>query len=191
VLNCDAPMLRIPLTLRALLLVPLLAATLDHGRTLIACGPSQSCLQVAGESAFGAFGAATLVLYAAGLGFLLARGVRRFPGGGRMRLWLLATATLAAACAGQALLAGAAGHGALGGGWAQMAPLVLLAGTALALALRVVPAAVALARSLRPRAPRLGSLAGALTWAPAARGAHPLPVLALAAAGRAPPSSLG
>jgi hypothetical protein len=182
---------RIPLTFRALLLVPLLAATLDHGRALIACGPSQSCLQAAGEGRLGAFGVAMLVLWAAGLGVLLVRGARRSPHPGRARLWLLGTSTLAAAIAGQALLATAVGDGSLGGGWLELAPVVVVAGALLAIALRILPAAVALARSLRPVAPRLRALARTLTWPPASPVARPLPVLALAAAGRAPPSPLG
>src|SRR5215208_3330922 len=146
---------RIPLTLRALVLVPLLALGVDHARASLACAPgAQSCLEASGHGWLGVAGVALLLLYAAGL----AAGVGRLAAGrapGFLRLWLLATAGVAGVCAGQALLAAAIGDGAaLGGGWTELAPLCAVAGAAVALALRVAPAAAALVRSLRPPAPR-------------------------------------
>ena len=96
---------------------------------------------------------------------------------------------VAAVCGGQALLAGALGHGAaLGGGWLELLAFCAFAGAALALALRAAPAAVALVRSLRPTAPRPRVLAAA-SWgipAPLARG--PRPLLAPSAPSRGPPA---
>ena len=95
-----------------------------------------------------------LVVYAAGLALAIGRlAAGRAPG--LLRLWLLGSAGVAAVCGGQALLAAALGDGAaLGGGWPELLAFCLVAGAALALALRAAPAAVALARSLRPAAPR-------------------------------------
>jgi hypothetical protein len=144
------PMHRIPLTLRALVLIPLFALGVDHARASIACGPeAESCLQAAGHGWLGAAGVALLLFYAAGLAATIGRiAARRAPG--VLPLWLLATVGVAAMCGGQALLAGALGHGAaLGGGWLELLAFCAVAGGALALALRVAPAAVALVHSLR------------------------------------------
>ena len=52
---------RLPLMLRALVLVPLLAAGIDQARVSFVCGPDvRSCLETAGEGRFGL--AAMLVL---------------------------------------------------------------------------------------------------------------------------------
>jgi hypothetical protein len=129
-----------------------------------------------------------LVLYAAGL----AVGVGRVAAGrspGFLRLWLLGTAGVAAVCGGQALLAAALGDGAaLGGGWSELLAFCVLAGAALAVALRVAPAAAALVRSLRPAAPRaqLVSAASSVLHAPLSR--RPRLLLALAAPSRGPPT---
>jgi hypothetical protein len=180
---------RIPLTLRALVLIPLFALGVDHARASIACGPeSESCLQAAGHGWLGVAGVALLVLYAAGLAVAVGRlAARRAPG--VLALWLLGTAGVAAVCGGQALLAAALGDGAaLGGGWLELTAFCAVAGAAVALALRVAPAAIALARSLRPSAPRPPLLA-ASSWdvpAPLARG--PRTLLAPSAPSRGPPS---
>jgi hypothetical protein len=183
------PMDRIPLTLRALVLIPLFALGVDHARASIACGPeAESCLQAAGHGWLGVAGVVLLVLYAAGLAVTVGRlAARRAPG--LPALWLLATGAVAAVCGGQALLAGALGHGAaLGGGWLELLAFCAVAGAALALALRAAPAAVALVRSLRPAAPRPRPPAPASSaiLAPSRRG--PRPLLAPSAPSRGPPA---
>ena len=100
---------RLPLTLRALVLVPLLAAAIDQPRASLVCGSdARSCLEVAGQGRLGAAGTLAAILYAFG-------------------------------------------------GWLQLLALGALAGAVLAVALRAVPAARELIRSLRPAAPRLGA----------------------------------
>src|SRR3954465_14884855 len=100
--------------LRALVLVPLLAAGLDQARVSLVCGPdAQSCLDAAGHGRLGAAGLALLVGYTLAVAALVGKLAR-----GRGSLWILATAALWAACGGQAVLASALGAGALlGGGW--------------------------------------------------------------------------
>ena len=137
---------RLPLMLRALVLVPLLAVGLDQARASFVCGPdAQSCLEAAGQGWLGAAGTLLLVAYMVGIAALVARLAR-----GRSApplLWVVATAGLWAACGGQALLASALGAGAaFGGGWVPLLAFGAAAGALLALALRVVPA---LARALR------------------------------------------
>jgi hypothetical protein len=181
---------RLPLTLRALLLVPLLAATVDQARASLACGPGgESCLEAAGQSSFGAAGVAVLMLYAVALAFgvgrlLLARS-------GPLRRWLIGAAGLAAVCGGQALLVVAVGDAsALGGGWLELLAMCGAAGGVIALALRAAPAAVALLRSLRPTAPRLRPVPILAHGAAAPIARRLGPPLATAAAGRAPPPTL-
>jgi hypothetical protein len=182
---------RLPLTLRALLLVPLLAVGVDQARATLACGSrAESCLEAAGHGWLGAAGSVLLVLYAAGLALGisgLARGRAAYAGRspGFLRLWLVGSAGVAAVCGGQALLAGA-----LGGGWAELLAFCAVAGAVLALALRVPPAAGELVRSLRPRAPRLrlhAVLARRLDAPPARR---PAARFALVPRGRGPPAPL-
>ena len=143
---------RLPLMLRALVLIPLLAVGLDQARVSFLCEPgAQSCLDAAGQSWLGAAGTVVLVVYMLGIAALVARLAR-----GRAApplLWVLATAGLWAACGGQALLASVLGTGvALGGGWMPLLLIGAVVGALLALALRVVPA---LARAWRLVAPRL------------------------------------
>lgn len=188
-------MVRLPLTLRALMLVPLLALAVDHARATVACGPrAESCLEAAGQGWLGSAGPVLLVLYAAALAVAvarLARGAGTVATGrppGFLRLWLIGSAGVAAACCGQALLAGALDGGALGGGWPELLAFCTLAGAVLALALRVAPAAAAFARSLRPDAPRL-LLAGAPAHLVAAQAERRARLrFALAAPGRGPPA---
>jgi hypothetical protein len=189
------PMARLPITLRALVLVPLLAVGTDLARATLACGPrAESCLQAAGQGWLGAAGIALLVLYALGL----ALGVARLAGGGHrgrgtahgfLHQWLVGTAGVAAVCGGQALLAGALGTGgSLGGGWLELIAFCAAAGALLAFALRVAPAAAALVRewSAAPRLLASAVLADhSLALAPHRRRL----LLALAAHGRAPPAS--
>ena len=178
---------RLPLTLRALMLVPLLAALADQARATLACAPgSQSCLETAGQGSLGAAGVAVLVLYALvlafGVGRLLLRDQRLLP------RWLIGAAGVAAVCAGQAFLAGTIGDpGALGGGWFELLAMCAAAGGVIALALRLAPAVVG---SLRPSAPRLRPIAILAVAAPAPVARRVLAPLATAAAGRAPPLTL-
>lgn len=149
---------RVPVTLRALVLVPLLAAGMDQARVSLVCPPgAQSCLETAGQGRFGFAAMLMIVAYSAMIATLvarLARGHRSSP-----LLWLVATAGLWAACGGQALLVSALGGGAvLGGGWLELLAFGALAGAVLAFALRALPAARELIRSLRPSAPRVPAL---------------------------------
>ena len=183
-------MSRLPLSLRALLLVPLLAAAADQARATLVCGGSgQTCLETAGGGSLGAVGLVVLIAYALGLAALVVRlGVGR---SGLAPRWLIGAAGVAAVCGGQALLAAVLGDGgALGAGWLELLAICGAAGGVVALALPAVPAAIALVRSLRPSAPRLRP-APILLQAPAAPPAvHLAPPLATAAAGRAPPLTL-
>jgi hypothetical protein len=178
-------MRRIPLTLRALVLVPLLAVLVDSARATLACGPqAQTCLEAAGRGWLGAAGLALLGVYSV----LLALAVARIAGGAAVRdrplplarIWLAGSLGVAAAVGGQALLAGATGDGAaLGGGWPELAGFCFAAGGVLALTLRVAPAAAALVRDLRPSAPRPAV-------APAPEPFLPLLTVPVAAAPRTP-----
>jgi hypothetical protein len=147
-------MRHLPLPLRALVLLPLLAVGADQTRAAVLCGPrAQSCLEAA-SSGWNAVGILALLLYGAATALLVARAAGTAPGFGR--LWALATAAIWTSCAAQAALATSVGAGSvLGGGWLGLLALGILAGAALALALRVAPAARALVRSLRAAAPRL------------------------------------
>jgi hypothetical protein len=65
---------RLPLTLRALMLVPLLAVLADQARVTLACARGgQSCLETAGQGSLGVAGVVVLVLCA----LVLAVGVGR------------------------------------------------------------------------------------------------------------------
>jgi len=143
---------RLPVTFRALVLVPLLAAGIDQARVSLVCGPdAQSCLDAAGQGWLGAVGTVVLVLYTLGIAGLVARLAR--GRGAHPLLWVLATAGLWAAVGGQAALASALGAGAaLGGGWLELLAFAAAAGAFLALALRAVPALI---RALRPVVPQL------------------------------------
>ena len=97
---------RLPLTLRALVLVPLLAAGLDQARVSLVCGPDvRSCLDAAGNGRFGVAAMLLLALYTSAVAALVGR-VAGAAGRGSL-LWIVATAGLWAACGGQAILAGA------------------------------------------------------------------------------------
>jgi ATP-binding cassette subfamily B protein len=191
-----APMRRIPLTLRALVLVPLLAVLVDMGRATLACGPrAETCLEAAGRGYLGSAGVVLIVAYALGLAVWvgrLARGAGGSAHGGvsTLKLWLIGSAGVAAACGGQALLASATGDpAALGGGWPELLVACLAAGAVIAFALRAAPAAAALVSELRPTAPRLHlALAPAQTF-PALAALPPSSPRTPATAGRAPPAS--
>ena len=181
-------MRRIPLTLRALVLVPLLAAGLDQVRVAAFCpGGTESCLQAAGGGSLGALGAVVLVLYAAAV----ALSVRWLGGDTARRRWAAASGGLLAVCGGHAALAGLIGQGATtGGGWLHVLPLILVAGALLALVLRAAPAALRLLRRLRPRAPRPRVTVSPVRRARPFAAAAFSRVAALTAAGRAPPRAL-
>jgi hypothetical protein len=194
---------RLPLTLRALVLVPLLAVGVDLARATLACGPrAESCLEAAGRGWLGPVGVVLVLLYALGLALGVARLAR---GGGRaeapdraappslLRLWLIATLGVAAACAGQALIAGGLGDPAsLGGGWAMLAASCVAAGGIVALALRTTPAVASAVRALRPAAPRPRAAASTvLPLRPTAALRRALRPLARPATGRAPPTTAG
>ena len=178
---------RLPLTLRALMLVPLLAVLADQARVTLACAPGgQSCLETAGQGSLGAVGVVVFVLYALvlafGVGRLLVREQRL------LSRWLIGAAGLVAVCGGQALLAGTIGDaGALGGGWLELLAICAAAGGVIALAVRLAPAIV---RSLRASAPRLRPVAIFAVAAPTAVARRSPAPLATAAAGRAPPLTL-
>ena len=152
-------MRRLPLTLRALVLLPLLAVLTDQTRAAVLCGPrAESCLEAAGQGWYASAGMIALAVYGVGLALLVARLAGSSPGFGR--LWALSTGAIWASCGAQALVASLLGAGsALGGGWLGLLALGVIAGAVLALALRVAPAARALVRSLRTAAPRLQLLA--------------------------------
>jgi hypothetical protein len=191
----DMSMARVPLTIRALVLVPLLAVGVDLARATIACGPqAQSCLEAAGRGWLGAAGPVLLVLYATALALAvgaLARGRSLGVGApGFLRSWGVGTAGVAAVCGGQALLAGALGDaGTLGGGWPELVAFCAVAGLVLAGALRIAPAAEELVRSLRPPAPRL-ALAATAALRLAAPVSNPPFRFALARRQRGPPAPL-
>ena len=145
-------MRRLPLTLRALVLLPLLAVLTDQTRAAVLCEPgSQSCLEAAGQGWFASAGVVALAVYGVGLALVVARLAGQAPSLGR--LWALSTGAIWASCAAQAGVASLLGAGsALGGGWLGLLALGVVAGAVLALALRAAPKLV---RALRPSAPRL------------------------------------
>ena len=180
-------MRRLPLTLRALLLVPLFAAGVDQTRAVVLCGSdAQGCLEAAGRGWIGLWGVALIALYS----LVLAWGVARVaptisPRASFARLWAVGTAGVAATCAGQAALAAALGGAPLGGGWLGLLALCVLAGALLALMLRVAPA---LRRTLL--APRARHSLHPLWLAPAPLGAAAGRTPARRPRGRAPPLTI-
>lgn len=183
-------MLRLTPTLRALLLVPLLAVGVDQTRAVVLCGSNaHGCLEAAGRGWIGLWGVALTALYSLALALLVARAAREpaAPRPSFARLWAVGTAGVIAACSGQALLAAALGGTSLGGGWLGMLVLCIVAGALLALALRVAPA---LRGALHTAAPRPAATTPALWLSPsplfAAAGGTP----ARRPRGRAPPLSV-
>jgi hypothetical protein len=183
-------MSRLSPTLRALLLVPLLAAGVDQARAVVLCGSgAQSCLEAAGRGWIGLWGVALIGLYSVALALAVARGARAagVAPPGFLRLWGLGTAGVAAACGGQGVIAAALGGAPLGGGWLGVVALCAVAGALLALALRIAPA---LRRSLRAAAPRLAGPAASLSLAPAPLAAFAGGTVARRPRGRAPPLAI-
>lgn len=183
-------MTRLPLLLRALMLVPLLAAGGDFARASLACGPGggASCFEAASEGSLGVGGVALLVV----LGVLVAAGVARLAarGAGFLRLWLVGAVAIAAICGGQALLAGAVADPALlGGGWSELALFCVAAGGLVAATLRLAPEAAALVREWQPSAPRIALIPVMADGRPATPAVRRRLFDALSAQGRAPPSA--
>lgn len=121
--------------LRALVLVPLLAAGLDQARVTFICPPgAQSCLGAASSGSLGTVGVAVMLAYMLAIALLVGWMAR-----GRSSLWIVATAGLWAALGGQAVIADALDTGALiGGGWISILSFGAAVGALLALALRTV-----------------------------------------------------
>lgn len=191
-------MSRVPATARILALLPLGTVAVQQLRATAACGDgAQSCLQAAGQGWLGWAGALALVAFAA----LMAGGVLRLarglaPAGAPvplMRAWGVSSLGLLATCGGQELLTGLLAPGAtpLAGGWLLAAGLCAAIGLLLALLLRAGHAAAVLLARLTPRAgrPPHARALSALQPSGAAPRRAPLPPLAGAAAGRAPPAT--
>ena len=134
-------MTRLPLMLRALVLLPLLAVGLDQARVSFICGPdARSCLGAASNGSLGTAGTLLILGYILAVAAIVGRLAR-----GRSSLWIVATAGLWAALGGQALLADALHTGALvGGGWLPLLGFGAAAGALLAVALRTVGRSFAL-----------------------------------------------
>ena len=144
---------RIPVSIRTLILLPLLAAGVDLTRATAACGAhAQTCLEAAGRGWLGPAAAVLIVLYA----LATARFVARHAHGHRRsftEMWLLGTTGVAVACTGQAILARAfSPDAALGGSPLGVLALCAVAGAVLAFLLRLTDDLAERA----PRAPRLG-----------------------------------
>jgi hypothetical protein len=178
--NVRALVNRLPLMMRALVLVPLLAVGLDQARVSFICGPdAQSCLDAASSGTLGTAGTLVMIGYMLIVAALVGRMAR-----GRSSLWIVATAGLWAACGGQAFLASALGTGALiGGGWLPLLAFGAAAGALLALALRTARAAFRL-----PTAPRLAIRAEEIVHQGARLAAPPLVRPSRLARDRAPPA---
>src|SRR5918911_1633651 len=132
-------MRRVPLTIRALVLLPLLSVAVDQARATVACGPrAETCLEAAGRGWMGAAGVALVLLYSVAFAF----GVGRLARGGHhaergrvplLKAWAGGTLAVALACGGQALLASVLGNpAALGGGWVPLLAFCAAAGAILA-----------------------------------------------------------
>ena len=177
-----------PPTLRALFLVPLLAAGVDQARAVMLCGGhAESCLEASGRGWIGLWGVALVVLYAIALGPLVARAAAPVARPSFLRTWVVGTAGVAVTCGGQALVASAVGGAPLGSGWLGLLALCVLAGAVLAAALRAAPAVV---RALRPAAPRLRAVAHSWWHFPVAQAAGAGRGPALRPLGRAPPACI-
>jgi len=173
---------RLPLMVRALVLVPMLAVGLDQARVSLVCGPdAQSCLDAAGSGRIGLAGTALLLTYVLAVAGLVGRMAK-----GRSSLWMIAVAGLWAACGGQAVLASALGTGALiGGGWLPLLAFAAAAGALLALALRGVRTLLDRAA----RAPRIVTRVELILHGAVPALVAPALIPARDTLGRAPPSA--
>ena len=171
-------MTRLPLMLRALVLLPLLAVGLDQARVSFICGPdAQSCLGAASSGSLGTAGTLLILGYILAVAAIVGRLAR-----GRSSLWIVATAGLWAALGGQALLADALDTGALvGGGWLPLLGFGAAAGALLAVALRTV------GRSFRLHAPPLVATVDELVHGASRLVAPPLVRTSRRSRDRAPP----
>ncbi len=144
---------RVPVSLRTLLLLPLLAAGVDVTRAMAACGSqAQTCLEAAGRGWLGPAAGVLVVLYALATAHFVARRARSSDHSSFAQLWLLGTTGVALACTGQAVLARAFSPDAtLGGTPVGVLALCAVAGALLALLLRATDDLA----EHRPRAPRL------------------------------------
>ncbi len=136
-------------TVRLLLLLPLLVTGVDVTRATVLCGPdAQTCLEAAGRGWMGVAAVVLVPLYAAVVAVELRRAARGLgaPAGSFARRWSLGTGAMLAATLGQAALSGAD----LGGSWPALVALCAVAGALVAAALRVRDTVA----ELRPRAPR-------------------------------------
>ncbi|HWK28157.1 MAG TPA: hypothetical protein VNS09_16445 [Solirubrobacter sp.] len=151
-MHVRAAIARLPLALRAFVLLPLLAAAVDQARVSFACGPDvRSCLETATSG--GRFGLAAIIvlgLYTAAIAGLVTRVARRRTA--PALLWIVASAGIWAAIGGQAVVADVLGGPAtLGGGWMHLLAFGAAAGAMLAFVLRLLPAARRLIHRLAPR----------------------------------------
>src|SRR3954465_9881868 len=97
-------MRRVPLTFRALVLLPLLAVLTDQTRAAVMCGPrAESCLEAAGQGWYAAAGLLPVALHRAGLALVVARLGGSAPG--FRRLWAVGTGAVWASWSGPASLA--------------------------------------------------------------------------------------
>lgn len=144
---------RIPVSLRTLILLPLLAAGVDLARATAACGSqAQTCLEAAGRGWLGPAAAVLIVLYALATAHFIARRAGAGKPRGFGQRWLLGTTGVVVACTGQAVLARALSpDAALGGTPLGVLALCAAAGAVLALLLRATDDLA----EQRPRAPRL------------------------------------
>jgi hypothetical protein len=177
-----------PLALRAIVLLPLLAVAVDQARVSFVCGPDvRSCLATAtsGSGRFGLAAIGVLALYTAAIAGLVARVARRRTA--PALLWIVASAGVWAAIGGQAVLADAlGGPAALGGGWLHVVAFSAAAGAVLACALYAAPQA---ARGLIHRlAPRLQPATDAQPVSVTTPPAPPQPRFTAFARDRAPPA---
>ena len=131
-LSSVTAMPRLSLTLRALLLVPLLAVGVDLARATLACGPrAESCLEAAGRGWLGPAGVVLILLYAAALSVgiaRLARGMAARPRRaalGRPPCGRSAAPAWPPCAAARRFIAGALDDpAALGGGWLALVALL-------------------------------------------------------------------
>lgn len=144
-------MARLPLTLRMLVLVPLVAAGIDLTRATVACGQgAQTCLEAAGQGWLGPFAVLLVVLAAASVGVTLARArpQRRTSFAAN---WALGTVGVTAAVTAQALIARSLSDAPLAGSPLGVLALCVLGGALVAAAMKGTEAA----RALSPSAPRV------------------------------------
>src|SRR3954470_4774817 len=101
-LSSTLPMHRVPLTMRALFLVPLLAVAVDQARAGLVCGSrAETCLQAAGQGWLGGAGVALLCRSSLAAAVRLAHLARGDPSASTqtaslLPLWVVASGGVAA-----------------------------------------------------------------------------------------------